>query len=546
MMAPQQQHDRQFQTNVNLQKHESNQSQLTQDRTNQRRTTSPSKAATTAYLFGGQLASWNELLVNVDLAPPEGVGLLLTAFKGLGCREQRGGGCLFAQHIHPHNSLSCIGSDGEARSERTTTTQSTMPVSAASATASPAPGQRHAQATLQALCRARRKPRVVMVALLLGVACVAFISMLRIMSLDKAPKSGSLLRSRLAETADGPTTSVMGHSDVDTEPEMPPGMLLADDPPAVRKPQRVSKPGSNSRRRQQQVKKQQRRQQQQQHQKRVQLPQGLPYLQSGPVPPGGRRWKPCHDSRPGIDEVSDWSYKRLLQQLGANEGAMGGFTRVNRATDEWASDLPMEMPPPPPPLCKAYLMAHSAVAAEYWRPRVHDLLDELVIGYSELLGDKPSSRYRKLGEDERPLLNRNCWEDNEAKEKDERMLCLPEFSLLGFAKCGTSRTCSHASVAAVVLLATVSNPHRLPHQRMCAVQTLKEHYKRRSTVPWFKRRGASLSSLRFGNTKIWAASCTRTTTSHCVLLPSPQPQRSTREPTHTHTHTPTRSDSSPR
>ena len=125
---------------------------------------------------------------------------------------------------------------------------------------------------------------------------------------------------------------------------------------------------------------------------------------------------------------------------------------MNRATDEWASDLPMEMPPPPPPLCKAYLMAHSTVAAEYWRPRVHDMLDELVIGYSELLGDKPSSRYRKLGEDERPLLNRNCWEDNEAKEKDERMLCLPEFSLLGFAKCGTSRTWSHASVAAVVVL----------------------------------------------------------------------------------------------
>lgn len=55
-------------------------------------------------------------------------------------------------------------------------------------------------------------------------------------------------------------------------------------------------------------------------------------------------------------------------------------------------------------------------------------------------------------------------------------------------------------------------------------------------MPWFKRRGASLSSLRFGNTKIWAACCTRTTTSHCVLSPTPQPQRSTREPTHAHQH----------
>ena len=101
-LEAQQQHDRQFQTNVNLQKHKSNQSQSTQDRTKEPPNTKSIKS-TTAYLFGSQLASWNELLVNVDLAPPEGVGLLPTAFKGLGCREQRGAGA-FLRNTSTHTT----------------------------------------------------------------------------------------------------------------------------------------------------------------------------------------------------------------------------------------------------------------------------------------------------------------------------------------------------------------------------------------------------------------------------------------------------------
>lgn len=144
-------------------------------------------------------------------------------------------------------------------------------------------------------------------------------------------------------------------------------------------------------------------------------------------------WSACHgEEELDIDSIGAWSAARFEAQLGRQETAIWDTEPLP------PGDLPI-LPPPPPPLCHAFRYAHSATAAAYWRPRMPDLLPHLVPNYAEFFQGK-GTRWRKVGQYEGPLLNRHCWRDTLRENFHESYMCLPEFSLLGFAKCGTSRT----------------------------------------------------------------------------------------------------------
>lgn len=154
-----------------------------------------------------------------------------------------------------------------------------------------------------------------------------------------------------------------------------------------------------------------------------------------------KKWRPCHKRRLSVDRIAKWAFKRYHAQL-----------RRLRLTSIWSNDTELIMPPPPPPLCQAFGTAHSYEAVKYWRPRVQELLPKAIVGYTQMFNASQPVKNRRLIPTRDPrIVNRRCWLDVRGDE-DQTPLCWPEFSLLGFAKCGTSRTVAAAAVVVVVCL----------------------------------------------------------------------------------------------
>lgn len=183
----------------------------------------------------------------------------------------------------------------------------------------------------------------------------------------------------------------------------------------------------------------------------------LRYSQAGRQ--GAQLWAPCPESTPPtVQEVAQWSLANAKRQAPARFQL-----RDRRRTAAWQYNLAPAMPPSPPPLCHAFVRAHSYVAAEYWRQQLPEYVGSLVPGYNELFtaaGEEGEfnatgsehktdhghvmGRYRRTRS---TSSNKLCWEDyrhhkhasNSLKGREERVLCWPAFTMLGFPKCGTTQ-----------------------------------------------------------------------------------------------------------